>query len=192
MSGWQRRSRAAGRVLALLVLVAGLGACQHQPPPVVARPVPPASLHQELAALIQPDGLPLAVWSAMPLTVHVGRALQLGLRTGENAFVSLYAVSSQGRVSRLMENRRFAAGRTQDFPSRASYRLSAPPGTETYVALAALEPLLLLGAADIVGPGDPLPLSWSPAQLAGRIQSVTAALPAGSWNVAVTDIDTLP
>ena len=155
----------------------------------------PASVRQELAYLGDANSFPLAVWSGMPLNPRLGHKLLLGIRADEDAFVSLFTVSASGKTARLMENRRFLAGRTQDFPSassRVDFQLRAPAGVESFVAVASRQPLPVLLPGDVMRGGDLAPLRLNSAQLADRIHSATAGMPSGSWNVAVVDIQTNP
>lgn len=90
--------------------------------------------------------------------VPIGTEVSLSLTSARDGFASVYALSPDGRVSALAENRRVAAGRALALPGEETWRLRAraPADREHLLAVVALDPIpeavaALLKAAP--GPG---------------------------------------
>lgn len=154
--------------LALLILVASGFAAW-------ADPVPQGVIVKE-----NPPDLTIEVWPAKE-SYLAGQRLELSVRLSQAAYVYLYAVSSQGRVTLLypnayeMENLKEAG--VHPFPgNRYSLVVEGQPGVEVVQAVAALEPVDLLSLAG-AAPSAQLPfvpLPGEPAALAAQVQGLLA------------------
>lgn len=155
-------------VFSLMILIAGSFAA-------VADPAPQGIIVQE-----DPAELTVEVRPAKE-SYLAGQRLELDVRLSQPAYVYLYAVSSQGKVTLLypnayeLENLKQAG--LHKFPgNRYSLMVEGQPGVELVQAIATLEPVDLLSLAQSV-PSRQLPfvpLPGEPAVLAAQIQALVA------------------
>ena len=127
------------------------------------------------------------VWSDAP-PPRIGDFLKLKLRASDDAYLSLYAIHTSGRTSRLLDNQFVRGGRTVPFPgpySRVDFALSPPPGDETYLLVATQKPLRWLAPDDIRERGSLTELNLTGKELQQRLRAVLDRQNPYSWNVAV-------
>ncbi|QCG93086.1 DUF4384 domain-containing protein (plasmid) [Azospirillum sp. TSA2s] len=173
-----------------------LTACQQvqAPPPVVVQAPPPASVRAELLSVSNPAA-PFAaqLWSGMPTHPRIGDALNLGLRSDVDGYVSLFVVTASGGTGRLLDNRRVGAGERVEYPGRhgsIDVKLMPPAGVESFVLIASRRPLGILLPGDVRRAGSIASLALTSQELADRIRGATAVQPAEDWNAAILDVPT--
>lgn len=130
------------------------------------------------------------LWSDRP-PPRIGDFLNLKLRVSADAYLSLYAIHSSGRTSQLLDNEAARGGRTLTFPgprSPVDYRVSPPPGTETYLLVATEQPLRWLAPADIRQRGALTELNLTGGELQQRLRAVLERQNPYSWNGAVLNL----
>ncbi|HEY5596038.1 MAG TPA: DUF4384 domain-containing protein [Candidatus Bipolaricaulota bacterium] len=153
-----------------------------------ADPVPQGVIVKE-----NPADLAIEVWPAKE-SYLAGQRLELNVRLSQAAYVYLYAVSSQGRVTLLYPNA-YELGNLRKaglhhFPGNR-YRLvvEGQSGIEVVQAIATLEPVDLLSLAE-AAPSTQLPfvpLPGEPAALAAQVQGLLAqTLAQERWAVGWT------
>ena len=160
--------------LALLTLIASGFAAWADPAPQ-GGPVPQGIIVKE-----NPADLVIEVWPEKE-SYLAGQRLELNVRLSQAAYVYLYAISSQGRVTLLypnafeLENLRNAG--VHRFPgNRYSLLVEGQSGVEVIQAIATLEPVDLLSLAEAV-PSAQLPFVPLPgerAALAAQVQGLLA------------------
>lgn len=176
--------------LAALLLLTGCAAPGPGPgpgPAPYAGPEPtgvPADLHNRTA------GFSAQLWAEKPLP-RIGDFLSLKLRISADAYLSLYAIHTSGRTSQLLDNEAARSDRTLTFPgprSPVDYRVSPPPGTETYLLVATEQPLRWLAPADIRRRGALTELNLTGGELQQRLRAVLERQNPYSWNGAVLNL----
>lgn len=172
--------------LAALLLLAGCATPGPGPEPY-GRPEPvaaPADLDNREA------GFTARLWSERP-PPRIGGYLNLKLRATADSYLSLYAIHTSGRTSRLLDNQAARGGRTLSFPgpySPVDFQVSPPPGTETYLLVATEQPLRWLAPADIRQRGSLTELNLTGGELQQRLRAVLARQNPYSWNGAVLNL----
>lgn len=156
-----------GTLALLILIVSGFAAW--------ADPVPQGVIVKE-----NPADLTIEVWPAKE-SYLAGQRLELNVRLSQAAYVYLYAISSQGRVTLLypnayeLENLKNAG--LQRFPgNRYSLVVEGQSGIEVVQAVATLEPVDLLSLAEAAPSAQfPfVPLPGEPAALAAQVQGLLA------------------
>ncbi|HPE70754.1 MAG TPA: DUF4384 domain-containing protein [Candidatus Competibacter sp.] len=139
-------------------------------------------------------GFTVQLWADQP-PPRIGAVLNLKLRATADSYLSLYAIHTSGRTSRLLDNQQTRGGRTLTFPSPHSpvdFQLSPPPGTETYLLVATQQPLHWLAPADIRQPGVLTDLHLTGAELQQRLRTVLDRQHPAHWNGAVLNLTVQP
>lgn len=173
--------------LAALLLLAG---CATPPPGSV--PLEPMAAPTGLS---NPDaGFTVRLWSNQA-SPRIGDFLHLQLSATDDAYLSLYAIHSSGRTSQLLDNVAVPGHQVLTFPgprSPVDFRLSPPPGTETYLLIATRQSLHWLAPADIRQRGPLTELNLTGMELQQRLHQVLARQHPRSWNGAVLDLPVQP
>lgn len=155
-------------------------------------PVEPDAVSADLTNL--EAGFSAELWSNQP-PPRLGDFLTLKLRATADAYLSLYAIHTSGRTSRLLDNQAARGGQILTFPgprSPVDFQLSPPPGTETYLLVATQQPLRWLAPADIRRRGSLTELNLTGGELQQRLRAVLARQNPYSWNGAVLNLPVRP
>lgn len=128
------------------------------------------------------------LWSESKIPLFIGSYPRLKLLATTDAYLSLYAVSSSGKVLRLMANHPVQANQivTIGEPENlVSYRLTPPTGTENFLLIGARQPLTWTEAADMRDIEPPVELALTPDQLRDGLWTALHTFPSDAWNTAV-------
>ena len=119
--------------------------------------------------------------------VPVGAEVALELTSARSGFASVYALSPDGRVTVVAENRRLTAGNALRLPGDAQWRLRAraPAGREHLLAVVALDPI---PGVTVANPPAALDTVGHQAFL-DALDRRLATLPRDRWAVGYTSID---
>lgn len=169
--------------LAASLLLGGCATAPDQPYGIAYRPEPARAT----ADLSNPEaGFTAEIWSDAP-PPRVGDFLNLKLRVTTDAYLSLYAIHSSGRTSRLLDNQWARGGRTVAFPgpdSPVDFQVSPPSGTETYLLVATQQPMRWLAPADIRQRGSLTELNLTGRELKERLRAALDRQNPYSWSGA--------
>lgn len=130
------------------------------------------------------------VWSENKTALIIGGFARFKVYSTADAYLNLYAIDSSYKTLQLLANYPIHAKEVLSLgglQGPASYRLTPPPGTETYIAIATQKPFDWLETADIRRPGDISELALNAGQLTDRLLLALEKLDSASWDAVILE-----
>ena len=168
-----------------LLLIAALTGCH------CANRVNPYNQVSDLAVLNNAESpYQVQVWSKKN-TNFIGEILELEMRSSAAGYLSLYGISSSGKIYRLFENQMTAAGQTVVFPGQQldfQFRVSPPTGNEVYILCSTTRKLQWLAPGDIYQNGRLTVLSMDRKQFLSRLSTALHRHHPKEWDTGLVEL----